>query len=234
MNLFTWNMQGAGAGGSKWVSEVSRLFFQQDADVVCLQACGSVPPNATQQSASTKSPYATFTWNLGSSKNQFPVSILWLKTELGNLAIVYKPSWNSQNPVVVQSGQPGMGGPRALGIAFQNSQSAVLNIYTANEFFDASGDPTLLTDINEDANGKAWFTIGDFGREPLDWMWNTTLPANAVLCPHPPVAAYPGAGTNFDYAFLSGGSSKVTAVNGVVDQDFVISDHFPILYNLPF
>jgi len=240
MKLFTWNMQGPGAGGSKWVSEVSRLFFQEDADVVCLQACGSVPADAVAaQNTSINPPYpcAAFNWNLGSSKNQFPVFILWLKTELGgSLAIMAKPSWTRKSLVVVEAGQSGLGGLRALGIIFQNSQNAVLNIYTANEFFDASGNPTLLTEIDRNANGAAWFTVGDFNREPSDWVWNAQLlPEDAVLCSHAPITAYPGAGTNYDYAFLSAGASKqATAITGDVYQDFVISDHFPICYDLPF
>ena len=77
IRIVSWNMQGSGFGGSKWTTDVSRFFSQMDADLVCLQDCGSVPSTAqTPQIASLNSSFtsAGFTWNLGSQKKPVQVT----------------------------------------------------------------------------------------------------------------------------------------------------------------
>jgi hypothetical protein len=240
IRIVTWNMQGSGFGGSKWSTDVSRLFSQAEADLVCLQDCGSVPPRAVTTPSSSLSPSfpcTVFTWNLGSQKKPVQVSILWLKTRTGgNLAIVGPSTYVAPPPLFVQKGDSLL----ALGILFKIQQGTTLSVYTSNSFFGGGlDDPLLLEQIANTPNQPTWFAAGDFQQEPSDWVWNQDIiPKGVIYCGHAPVAMLPGVGTNLDYAFIGPGQSpqgpQVQAVQGRVDSTFISSDHLPIFYELPY
>jgi endonuclease/exonuclease/phosphatase family metal-dependent hydrolase len=248
IRVVTWNMQGGGPGASKWISDVSRLFTQADADIACLQACGPVPaqavvvpPPSSQQA--TPSDYVVFKWNVGGSKNKLEVAIVWLKTRRGNLAIVTRVPFVATVVPLFDSGL------LALGIILQVG-GGPLTIYTSNEFFSSDpDDPVLLDEIDKKTGNAAWFAAGDFNQEPTDWLYSQdSMPEGATCCPHDPVMIFPGAGTNMDYAFISpavstqggfgsqsqGSGATAPSVKGVVDSRLVSADHFPVFYDLPF
>lgn len=240
IKIVSWNMQGSGFGASKWTTDVSRLFFQAEADLVCLQDCGSVPASAVAAQSTSLTPSYTcqaFTWNLASKSNPVKVSILWVKGKMGgNLAIVGPVSFFSQAPVFVSKDASLL----ALGIVFKIQQGTTLNVYTSNTYFRAGlDDPALLQQIANTPNQSTWFAVGDFNQEPTDWVWNQdVVPKFVTYCPHPNVSMLPGVGTNLDYAFISPGQSpsgpQVQAVPGRVDYTFISSDHLPIFYELPY
>ena len=240
IRIVSWNMQGSGFGGSKWTTDVSRLFFQAEADLVCLQDCGSVPSSAVaakKTSLDNSFTAGAFTWNLASKVKPMQVSILWVKGKMsGNLAIVGSNSFLGQGPPVFVSKEESM---LALGIAFKIQQGSTLNLYTSSTYFRPGlDDPALLQQI-DNTSQSTWFAVGEYGQEPSDWVWNEDIvPEGAVYCGHANVAMLPGVGTNMDYAFIGPGQAAagppVQAVPGKVDSTFISSDHLPIFYELPY
>lgn len=240
IRIASWNMQGSGFGGSKWKTDISRLFYQAEADLVCLQDCGSVPASAVAAQATSLNSSFTcgaFTWNIASKSKPVKMSILWVKGKAGsNLAIVGPVSFFGQAPVFVSKDDSLL----ALGIQFNVSQGGTLTVYCSNTYFRAGlEDPALLQQIANTPNQSTWFAVGDFNQEPSDWVWNADIvPKGALYCPHKQVEMLPGVGTNLDYAFIGPGQSpngpQVKSVEGKVDLTFISSDHLPIFYELPY
>lgn len=229
--IVTWNMQGATAlGESKWNTDVARLFKQQpNLNVALLQEAGSPPASAVAAAApafNTAGPafnWAYMQWNLGTASRPQNINIYWVQCDTGgnrnNLAIAFRLAPVSlmyiPNPIIaLPVNRP------AIGVRFAYG-AGTLDLYTLHAFSGGGGDgPGFLNAIN--ARGAPWAVGGDFNRNP------NTMPPGMLpfLCPHNPVATHPGSGTNLDYAFRS----FAPAVNGIVDVNFVVSDHYPVYY----
>ncbi|MEH1906054.1 MAG: endonuclease/exonuclease/phosphatase family protein [Nostoc sp.] len=235
MNIITWNMQGAtGSGESKWNTDVKRLFLQLGVNVACLQECGNPPSSAIPTAAPAWLPGfappvglngAYLLWNLGTSSRPFNVYIVWIETDpnghRNNLAVasILPPS----NLIYIQPGLPG--GRPALGMRLLYGPGNV-DIFTLHAFSGSGNDaPGLIANIN--ATGGLWFAAGDYNRDPTSWT-GVILPGGTVYCAHNVVATHPGTGTNLDYGFKNPGP----AVVGVVGNNFVVSDHFPVSYQI--
>ena len=234
MNVVTWNMQGAtGQGENKWNADVTRL-FRGDAEIVCLQESG-FPPNTAipipppPWLAGFAPPPGLnvqfLQWNIGTGSRPFLLYILWVETDLGahrnNVAIVSRHM--PMNLIYVNPGLPG--GRPAVGFRIPYGFGTV-DVFSLHAFSGGGGDaPNLLNNIN--ATGGSWFAAGDYNRDPGTWG-PPPPPPGALLCGHNPVATHPGTGTNLDYAFKSPGP----AVYGIVFENFIVSDHFPVGYQV--
>jgi cytolethal distending toxin subunit B len=165
-------------------------------------------------------------WNLGTTSRPYNVGIYWVQCDLGgnrnNVAIAFALQALNflilPNPVVAPAGttyRP------AIGVRLANG-AGTLDVYTLHAFSGGGGDaPGSLAAIN--AVSPAWAVCGDFNRAPA------SMPAvPGFLCPHDSVTTHPGTGTNLDYAF----TSLAPGTAGFVDQNFVVSDHFPVYYVL--
>ena len=241
MDVITWNMQGAtGSGESKWNTDVKRLFLQSGVHVTCLQECGSLPSSAIAipppawlpgfaPPAGLNGDYVV--WNLGTSSRPFNIYILWLETDptghRNNLAIasillplslIYIP-----NP---------LGGRPAIGMRLPYGSTGNVAIFTLHAFSGSGNDgPGLLANMN--MAGGSWFAAGDYNCDPTQWgLPGSTapkiMPAGTVYCPHNIVPTHPGSGTNLDYAFKNPGPG----VQGIVGEQFVVSDHYPVAYQI--
>lgn len=237
MNVVTWNMQGAtGSGQSKWTEDVKRLFVA-GTDVACLQECGVPPASAT---VAPPPPWlgpfvppvgvnvAYLVWNLGTSTRPSYVYIFWILSDpngnRNNLALASKVAPNAL--VYVNPGLPG--GRPSIGVQLPYGFGSVC-LFTLHAFSGGGQDaPNLLANIN--AVGGSWFAAGDYNRDPNTWGPGPghAPPPNALLCPHNVVPTHPGSGTNLDYAFKSPGP----AVFGEVFSNFVVSDHYPVGYQI--
>lgn len=235
--LVTWNMQGAtGFGGSKWRQDVSRLFLQYGVEIACLQECGALPN--TTVVAPLLAPIAPgapvlmtpFVWNLGTNWRPFLVGGIFAQTDpappnganRNNLAIV-----TTLIPLgfSMVAGQPW--GRPALGITFNNPTGGTTVVYCLHARSGGGNDgPALLFNIA--GTGGNWFAAGDYNRNPAAWAVAGAIPPTAVICGHED-PTYPAWGTILDYAFCTG-----AAIPGTVDENFVVSDHFPVYYdNVP-
>lgn len=244
MNLYTWNMQGStGAGESKWNTDVKRLFLA-GADLVLLQEAGTPPASAPPvwspfPFATPMNPggggfnWAYCAWNMGTASRPNNVGIYWVQADIGgnrcNLAIAFKltilPSALLFLPNTIVA-PPGANPNRpAIGLRFPLAAGGHLDLWTIHAFSGGGGDaPGFCNAVRNFAAGGAWFVGGDFNRDPA------TMPAVAggVLCGHAAVATHPGTGTNLDYAMKNAPGALV----GNVHTNFVVSDHFPVSYQL--
>lgn len=235
MIVVTWNMQGAtGSGESKWNTDVKRLFLQGGVNIASLQEAGNPPPSATPGVAPGWLPGfappvgingAYLVWNLGTSTRPFNVYILWVETDptghRNNLAVA-----SMLPPLNLIYVNPGIvGGRPAIGMRILYGPGNV-DFFTLHAFSGGGGDaPGLINNIS--MTGGSWFAAGDYNRDPTTWT-GVILPAGTVLCGHNAVATHPGSGTNLDYAFKNPGPS----VLGQVLNNFVVSDHFPVAYQV--
>jgi len=231
MNFITWNMQGAtGFRESKWTTDITRL-LQMGAEVLCLQEAGVPPPTAVAipppawiaNTAPAGIPWAFLQWNLGSRSRARYVYIFWMQTDPGanrnNLAIV---STQIPNGLIAVNG--GLPGARpSIGIQMGIGGTNV-NIYSLHAFSGGGGNaPNLINNIN--AVGGPWFALGDYNRPPVSWG-GIALPPGTTGCPHNGRTTHPGSGTNLDYSFKNPGP----AIEGEVLDNFIVSDHYPVLY----
>lgn len=231
MNIVTWNMQGAtGSGESKWNTDVKRLFLKANVEVALLQESG-VPPRSSVAvaplgflfGAAPPFVWQSLLWNLGTASRPHNVGIYWVQCDTAanrnNLAIAFNVTTVAAQNLLYLSNPTGPANRPAIGIRFAYGGGA-LDVYTLHAFSGGGGDgPGFLGAIN--ARGAHWAVGGDFNRNP------NTMPAGlGALCPHNPVPTHPGSGTNLDYAF----KSFAPAVNGIVDANFVVSDHYPVYY----
>lgn len=233
MRIITWNMQGATSGGeSKWNTDVTRLFKGAKADVVCLQeagcsfpASGEVIPAPAWISVAPKNTIIYFRWNIGSHHQPMNIYVLWIQCDLGanrnNLAIA-----STIPPVNLIYTLPGLpGGRPGLGMRLSYN-NAFINVFTLHAFSGNGNDaPGLLRSINE--KGSPWFAAGDYNRDPSIWDISK-LPTNTALCEHNLDITHPGSGTNLDYAFFN----PARAFPGTVMNNFVVSDHYPVVYDV--
>lgn len=231
MNVVIWNMQGStGTGESKWNTDVKRLFLKANVEVALLQESG-VPA----LSAAVSAPlgflfgalpafnYLSLLWNLGTASRPNRVGIFWVQCDTGanrnNLAIAFKNADVVAQNFLYLANPVGAANRPAIGIRFAYG-GGTLDVYTLHAFSGGGADaPGFLAAIN--ARGAHWAAGGDFNRNPA-----TMAAAPGILCPHNAVATHPGSGTNLDYAF----KSFAPAVNGTVDANFIVSDHFPVYY----
>lgn len=234
MQLVTWNMQGStGVGESKWNTDVKRLFLQSTARVLLLQEAGTPPPTAQLFNAPgflTPLPpalgfpnWAFLRWNLGTNSRPDNVYIYWVRTDPGanrnNLAVAFREI--PANLMIIPNPVANPARP-TIGVRFTDGQQT-LDLYTLHSFSGGGGDaPGFLNAIDVVANGQAWAAGGDFNRNPA------TMNVPYVLCPHNDVATHPGSGTNLDYLY----KNFLPPEDGIVDDQFVVSDHFPVLYNI--
>lgn len=237
MLVVTWNMQGAtGSGESKWNTDVKRLFLQGGVNLACLQESGAPPPSAVMGAAPPWLPgFAAPTgvngqylvWNLGTTSRPFLVYVVWVETDptghRNNLALA--STLLPANLIYVTPGLPG--GRPAVGMRLlYGPPGTYVNFFTLHAFSGGGGDaPGLLANIS--VTGGAWFAAGDYNRAPTSWT-GVPVPVGTVLCPHDPVSTHPGSGTDLDYACKNPGP----AVVGKVATGFVVSDHFPVGYQV--
>lgn len=241
MNVITWNMQGAtGSGESKWNTDVKRLFLQLGVNVACLQECGNPPLSAISEAAPAWLPgFAPpvglveyyLLWNLGTNSRPFNVYIVWIETDpnghRNNLAVasVLPPL----NLIYINPGLPG--GRPALGMRLLYGLGNA-DIFTLHAFSGNGNDgPGLLANIS--VTGGSWFAAGDYNCAPTQWGLPGSgapkiVPAGTTYCAHNVVPTHPGSGTNLDYAFKNPGP----AVMGTVLNNFVVSDHYPVAYQI--
>jgi len=236
MNVITWNMQGAtGSSESKWNTDVSRLFLHLGVNVACLQECGNPPPSATSIAPPAWLPgfasplglnAAYVLWNLGTDSRPFNIYIVWIETDLtghrNNLAVA-----SMLPPLNLIYINPGLAGGRpAIGMRLLYGLGGNVDIFTLHAFSGNGNDgPGLLANIS--ATGGSWFAAGDYNRNPTTWA-GIILPLGTVYCAHNVVPTHPDSGTNLDYAFKNPGP----AVLGKVSDNFVVSDHFPVAYQI--
>lgn len=240
MLVVTWNMQGAtGSGESKWNTDVKRLFLQAGVNVACLQECGNPPPSAVAAPAPAWLPgfappmglIGTYLlWNLGTTSRPFNVYIVWIETD---------PTGHRNN-VAVASMLPALnliyilnplGGRAAIGMRLLYGPAGNVDIFTLHAFSGSgNGGPGLLANMS--MTGGSWFAAGDYNCDPTQWGLPGSgspkiMPAGTAYCPHNLVPTHPESGTNLDYAFKNPGPG----VMGVVLDNFVVSDHYPVIYN---
>ncbi len=226
-------MQGAtGFRESKWNTDVKRLFLNLGADIICLQEAGVPPATAISfpfpgwiAGGDPGIPWAFLQWNLGTRSRPKFVYIFWIQCDPGanrnNLAIVSKQQPNAV--VVVNGGIPGA--RPAIGIQLFIDGVAV-NIYSLHAFSGGGGNaPALLNNIH--AVGGPWFALGDYNRDPGTWA-HVALPPGTNGCPHNGSITHPSSGTNLDYAFIN----PAPSVKGVVLDNFIVSDHYPVGYQI--
>ncbi|NCQ99950.1 MAG: hypothetical protein GPJ11_08885 [Microcystis aeruginosa L211-101] len=240
MRVVTWNMQGATGGGeSKWNADVKRLFLQAGVNVACLQESGNPPPSAVPAAAPGWLPGfappvglngAYLLWNLGTSSRPFNVYIIWIETDptghrnnvavasvLPPLNLIYIP-----NP---------LGGRPAIGMRLLYGPAGNADIFSLHAFSGNGNDgPGLLANIN--LTGGSWFAAGDYNCDPTQWGLPGSgspkiVPPGTAYCPHNPVPTHPGSGTNLDYAFKNPGPGVI----GTVLDNFIVSDHYPVIYD---
>jgi cytolethal distending toxin subunit B len=234
--LVTWNMQGAtGFGrGNKWRQDVTRLFLQEGAQIACLQECGALPATAVVAPAlapiAPGAPVALtpFVWNMGTTRRPLHVAGIFAQTDpappnganRNNLAIVTTLAPQGFSMVA----GPVWGRP-ALGVTFNNPNGGTIAVYCLHARSGGGNDaPTLLGNIA--GTGGSWFAAGDYNRNPASWAG--VIPMGAVICAHQD-PTLPAWGTILDYAFCTG-----AAIPGEVEENFVVSDHFPVYYdNVP-
>lgn len=234
MNIVTWNMQGStGTRESKWNTDVKRIFLQTNVEVALLQEAG-VPPSAVAVVPlgflfGALPPPAfnlqSLLWNSGTASRPRNIGIFWLHCDLGanrnNLAIAFDVAAVNPQNFLYLNNPVGAANRPAIGIRFAYGGGS-LDVYTLHAFSGGGGDaPGFLAAIN--ARGANWAVGGDFNRAPPPPLW---AGAPGVLCPHNAVPTHPGSGTNLDYAF----KRFAPAVTGIVDANFIVSDHFPVYY----
>jgi len=234
--LVTWNMQGANGfgGGNKWRQDVTRLFLQEGVQIACLQECGvpaatAVPaPGLAPIAGPTPVPVALFTWNMRSVRRPFNVNGVFAQTDPAppnganrcNLSIVTTLTIQGVSMVA----GPAWGRP-ALGITLNNPNGGTIVVYSLHARSGGGNDaPTLIGNIA--GVGGSWFAAGDYNRNPASWAG--LIPGGAFACNHQD-PTLPAWGTILDYAFCTG-----AGLPGAVDDNFVVSDHFPVYYdNVP-
>lgn len=230
MIVVTWNMQGSTGGReSKWYTDVQRLFKQREprVEVALLQEAGVPPESAVLDpappflTALPAFPWDSLLWNLGTAHRPDYVRIYWVQCDPGanrnNLAIAFRPA--ADNFMIIPNPIDATRRP-SLGIRFPHG-AGTLDVYTFHAFSGGGHDaPGFLTAI--DAVGAPWVAGGDFNRDPA----TVPVPGPGNPCLHATVITHPGSGTNLDYAY-----SSLPATAGVVDSNFVVSDHFPVYYD---
>lgn len=216
-------MQGGTDGAdSKWTKGVSVLLSQAKADVVCLQESGTPsgniqklddlkwignPPNSIV--------YSYFLWT--PIKQSYYV--LWVNTDSGsyqgrvNLAIVSPTA-----PEFFLYGDPGLKDSRpSIGFVLNGG-----NTFTIHAYAKGGGDSDGLIKNVEALGLKSWNVAGDYNREP-----NTWTPSYGVLCP-PDKPTRPESKKKLDYMVKSYGD----AVTGTVIDSFIVSDHYPVVFDV--
>lgn len=256
MNVITWNMQGAnGFGENKWNTDVKRL-FRAGAQVILLQECGQppgsaqpallpppggagVPPLAVPPWLGAFAPpgalnWNYYLWNIGTRRRPCIIGIYWVETDpVGrrvNLAIatvVAADIGGAVVPINLIYVPPPIAGTRpAIGIRVA-LPGGNANLFTLHAISPGGANaPGLLTNIH--VYGPPWFVAGDFNRLPATWA-GVVPPVGTQMAPNTGDATHPGSGTNLDYGLINPGPVPPA---GQVMTNFVVSDHYPVLYIL--
>jgi hypothetical protein len=167
--------------------------------------------------------YLNYGWDRNAGNR---VNIFWSYTDTGanrnNLAIVFRNTLQAYNLMFVQNP---MGGRPAIGVRLNEARTGnTYDIFTFHCFSGGGNDAAgLLQGIS--ATPNYWFAAGDFNRSPTNW-YPPNPPAGGAICPCNAIT-YPSSGSMLDYAVNSWGN----VFNGAVDQNFVVSDHYPVYYS---
>lgn len=225
--VVTWNMEGGThKEQSKWQDAVVPLMSGgTDADVLCLQEAGGLPPSAVAYTPPPPVPdwlapppakfvWRFCTWQPGKKKVFY---ILWGETDPGghrvNLALVTQQLpdgfWYAPSGAV--------GGRPALGV-----QLAGENVFSLHAFSGGGGNaPALITSIQATVGGGSDFVAaGDYNREP-PWA-----PPHGNLCP-PDKPTRWKTKKKLDYMVRTD-----PAITGIVLDNLVLSDHFPVVFDI--
>lgn len=224
MRITTWNMQGAtNSADSKWTIGVQQLLAPDkavDSDIVCLQECGAAPPSAVAAVAPAwigNPPAGLVTGYYTWKPSKVTYYVVWAQTDPnGNRVNIALASQNA--PANLLYAPPGLvGGRPAIGMLVGGSY--VFSIHG----FSGSGndDPGLINNVYAMGTPN-WYVAGDYNREP-----NTWVPPHGVLCP-PDKPTYPATKRKYDYMV----KDAAPAVTGITLDTFVVSDHYPVVFDV--
>lgn len=215
MKLVTWNMQGSSASTeNKWNTGVYNLMTQLSADVVCLQECGAVPLSANLV-AQDPSGWQMYTW--GTTRTRKYILFFPWDTHGNRCNLALVSPYQPQTPLTLLPLNPPQWRP-VLG-------AAINGIWCFSLHAISPGGPdaaSLIAAVAAAAGGGAnWIVAGDYNRAPGTLVVPQTInPPNGVT--------HPSSNSQYDYAV----GTNTTAVTGQVVNTLVLSDHYPVFYQI--
>jgi hypothetical protein len=250
-------MQGATSGvESKW-GKAADLLKSNSLDVLCLQECGKLPPSIShvpRGEEEVRRPNPVFQtnevpnaheyrWEVWQRSRRAPLYVYWAdggtRVSLAILTI-RQPSYLLYEAPVDFGPTSESQGPRpAIGIGFENALWDTLHdidVWTVHAKSLGGGDndsTELLNCINTNSTGYGsgslgactWMSLGDYNLLPESLGDPNKI--RYVICP-PDGVTHPGSDKELDYMVRSPGSEEI---EGVVVSEFVVSDHYPVLYD---
>lgn len=221
MIIANWNMQGAShSTENKWNTGVSNLL--RTADVICLQECGAVPASAQLIFANVNgiAGLDMYTWGTARTLKY----ILFYPSDPNgnrcNLAVVSNIAiLNPANdgyllfPAAAPIWRP------VIGLDING-----IGVFTIHAISPGGNDaPGLLNSVAGFMGANPWTVSGDYNRDP------NSLAGTGIVCP-PDQNTYSvyNPQSRLDFLIKSGGG----AIIGQVINNLILSDHYPVIYNV--
>lgn len=223
--LITWNMEGGTHDQkSKWHTGVLPLLTKAEADILCLQEAGPLPPIAAPyappppQPGWLAAPPAALVWSFHTwTPGKTSYYILWAQTGGGG---------NRVNIAVLTTALPAGFWYAAAGAA--NGRPAIGVRMAGQDMFSlhaksggGADAPGLVTNIQAAVGGgNAFVAAGDYNREP-PWA-----PPFGNLCPPDKPTRWKSK-KKLDYMVRT-----AAAFTGTVIDSLVLSDHYPVIFDI--
>jgi cytolethal distending toxin subunit B len=222
MKIVNWNMQGANHTlENKWNQGVANLL--NHVDVCSLQECGGIPPSAQLLEANVAGIDGLKMYTWGTSRaTKYILYFPWdVAGNRCNLAVVsnIRPIDPANDGFLFYPDFLPVHRP-VIGMMVNN-----IAIFSIHAISGGGNDaPGLINKVDTSMAGSNWTVSGDYNRTP-----GSMVGTGGVICP-PNQNTYSVLNpySQIDYMIKSGGLS----INGEVLTSVILSDHYPVLYDV--
>jgi hypothetical protein len=220
-------------GGNKWQSTLSHIARDQNADVLCLQECGTPPRSQYEPTRvwryTREKPFdcMTFQWEPGLADLGL-WNVLYMETDTAghrvNLAICTR---SPPLRFLYARGDPGEGARPAIGLVAEDAPNrAIWTVHASAK--GGNNAHSLVHGVHTASEGMPWAALGDYNMRP-DKLADKTLHLYRVYAVMDPPTHQ--SGRTLDYMVVDPGFPHPPP--GKVLSAYFDSDHFPVIFELP-